>query len=163
MRTLYLSALLCITLTGCLDLAPKADKLAEVNAKVTGLESKIGKITGIEASVDTKIDAKGNELTAKLLDLQSNVSQQIGSVKGQVNTGMFSGGAVYVTVVCVTLLLCMFALAAYLFYSYSRWRGAFRALKETVHEDSPNGTRDLRGDLEQKMKGKGFGSFLDKA
>jgi len=157
-----LIVLLPLCLVGCLDVAPKAGKLADVNAEINGLKSEVGKLTGVEASLNNKIEAKDNQLTAKLLEYQSTLSQQIGSVKGQVNTGMFSGGAVYVTVVCVTLILCLFGLVAYLLYNRSRWKGAFHALKDTIHEEGSESYRGLKNNLEVKLKGKGFGDLIDR-
>jgi hypothetical protein len=147
-----LPIMICIVMSGCLDLAPKADKLAEINAKLASVEVKL----------DNKIDLTGNEFTMKLLDYQSKTQQTIGSMSGQLNSGAFSGGAIYVTVVCVTLIVGLIILAGFLYYARHKWKGAFQALKESVHEDAESvDLKQVKRGLEMKMQAKGFKGLID--
>ena len=132
---LCIITLLC---SGCLDLVPK-DKLVDVEAR---LEAKMDNRLNLETKLNNQIGAQGNVLETKLSALEtkltSQIQQTIGQVTGgQVNTGPFSGGALYVTIVCALIVICITSLAGYLFWASRRWKTAFQTAKEVMTHDDP--------------------------
>jgi len=206
MRKLLVLPVFFILCSGCLDLAPKADKLADVKAQVdTKVEAKMlemnnkveasgnrvdAKLISMTADLDAKVnmtgsdvtaklidmnnrmEANGNALTAKLVDMQlkfqESVTQTIGTINGPNNAGMFSGGAAYVTAVCITLILSLIGLAAYLFRQKQTYQKAYHAYSEAFEEqnkvtrvrstDNPFMTANEK--LEAKLVALGLRNFI---
>jgi hypothetical protein len=129
MNKIYMATCLLLFVPGCFNVAPK---LAEVKAEVKA---------DVEATMTAQVGAQGNDLSAKMFDLEtrleSKINQTIGKVSGgQVNTGMFAGGALYVTVVCVTLITALAFVIIYLLGQKKRWRLAYRTAREFVNAPS---------------------------
>jgi hypothetical protein len=94
------------------------------------LEAKLNNQMGVQGNaLDTKISALETKLTTQ-------IQQSIGKVSGgEVNTGPFSGGALYVTIVCSLIILCITVLALYFFWSSKKWKTAFQTARDVVIQD----------------------------
>jgi hypothetical protein len=117
-------------ISGCIKIAPKMEKLAEVEARVTA-----------------QVGAQGNDFAAKLFEtetrIESKIEQKIGQVTGgNINNGMFSGGALYVTIVCVTLIVSLVLALFIVIRQKNAWRSAYGVARGLVNEKAAL-TRDL--------------------
>jgi hypothetical protein len=156
--------LIAFLLSGCanVDVAPKADTLAKLEANVQ---------TQVDSFVKAAVTVKGAEIDAKLItaearlssNLQQDINQKIGTMKGDQNVGPFSGGAVYVTVVCVVFIVGLTVVVIFLLNSLSKWKQVVRnvggILEDKALQD-PEGVKSLRHSVNNHLKAVGLDKLV---
>ena len=143
-KALLLAVLLLVT--GCISVAPKMTKLADVEAKLTA-----------------QIGAQGNSVDAKLAlietKIETTINQRIGKITGgQVNTGMFAGGAFYVLVLSVLTAVLFSFIIIFLLRRGNNWKAAYRTSRELLTTKP-----DLAAGLADKLHTRGLHDIADKS
>lgn len=133
---LIILMVICLCSWGCLDFSPKTP-VVDANLEAR-LEAKMENRLSLEAKLNNQIGAQGNVLDTKISALETKlttqIQQSIGKVTGgQVNTGSFSGGALYVTVVCIFIIICI---TGYMFWVSRQWKAAYQIAKDVIQDKS---------------------------
>lgn len=145
MRTI-LAILLCVSLAGCMEAKVDTDANAEANINTqaeiqteveTFLKAHLESL--VKAQVDTKLQGIGVDVRNKIADeieaeIRTDLQTQIDtwlSANTQ-NTGMFSGGAIYVVIVAIVFLVFLFGTFIYLLQYALRWKKVWHLISQTI-------------------------------
>jgi hypothetical protein len=143
----FLPLVFCLFLfCGCLD--PNVDTDAEANIN-TEIQASVDSFLNahleslIKAEVDTKVQGVGFDIKNKLADeistqVKQDLQTQIHSMftASTQNSGMFSGGAIYVVIVAVAFLILLFGTIIWLATMVMRWKRIWHLVSGSIEHHS---------------------------
>lgn len=179
MHKYFIPILFCLLCSGCLD--PKVDAKADVKTDVESLvkaevsaarvelENQIDtKINShfeaslnnkIDNKMDTKINLLGSDIKQKVADeLRAEIQTQIETHTQ--NTGMFSGGAIYVSAVAIVIILCIFGTFIWLIKSVMKWKKIWHILSTCIEENQSS--KEIKQDFNNRVHAAGLKGHVDK-
>ena len=150
MSKLFLALTLCSVLClGCADAKVDAKADTDINTNIkTEIESflKANLESLVKAQIDAKIQGVGDikasladEITA---DIKTQITQELDTkIQAAVanttqNTGMFSGGAIYVVTLAVVFLVFLFGTFIWLIKALMKWKNIWHLVSQSIEEHS---------------------------
>lgn len=152
MLKLFLALSLCSVLClGCADAKVDAKADTDINTNIkTEVESflKANLESLVKAEIDTKVqgvgDIKANLADEITADIKAQITQELDTkIQAAVanttqNTGMFSGGAIYVVIVVIVFFALLFGTFIWLVKSLMKWKNVWHLLSQSIEEHSDN-------------------------
>jgi len=150
MSKLWIALILCPFLClGCADadIDAKADTDVNTNIK-TEVDSflKANLESLVKAQIDAKVqgigDIKANLADEIKADIKAQITQELETkIQAAVanttqNTGMFSGGAIYVVILAIVFLVLLFGSFIWLIKSLMKWKNIWHLLSESIEKYS---------------------------
>ena len=172
--------LLCLCLVGCLDakIDPKVntDIDSKIQAQVESLlKAKLEvELAAVKAEVKTDIEAKfSNDMDTKLNlmggDIQGKIDKLNAKFDTQIethtqNTGMFSGGGIYVMGVAIALIAAVFGTFMWLVKKAAQWKKVWFVLSEVIENHANNGgqAESVKRDFAAAIKAAGLHGIVNK-
>ena len=176
-KTLLIYLLCGFLCVGCVNtkIDPKVDTNVDTNVDIqTQVESFLNANLDslIKAQVDTKVQGVGVEVKNKLADqltadIKHDLKTEIQAMFANTtqNTGMFSGGAIYLVIVAIVFLLLLFGTIIWITKYALQWKKIWYLLSQCIEEESKehkNSIQDLKKHFSTQLQEKGLKNIVDK-
>lgn len=187
-----LLALFCLCLSGCLnanldtkiDTKIKTEVDAKFDTEISGIKAEFK--AEIKAEIKTEIKAEIKmEVTAEIktdlnLSLSNKMDTKLNLLSGDItqklqaefqtqidtriqNTGMFSGGGVYVTVVAIVLIVAVFGTFLWLLKKIMQWKQIWHILSALIESNADDGmlAENVKRDFSTLISAAGLSHVID--
>jgi len=176
-KIILICSLLAFLLLGCadaqLDTKVNTDVDTNIKAEVESLV-KMHLDSLIKAQLDTKVQGIGVDIKNKIADeikaditadITAKVTSQISAQLSTQNTGMFSGGAIYVMglgmFIVASIVFAFVWIVKSLFKYKNLWQIISASIEEHSHKEGST-IKDLKSSFGSLIQEKGLQKFVDK-
>lgn len=177
MRTILPFLMCCVLLSGCfksdIDAKSNIDAKAEIQAQVDSfLKANLDSL--IKAQVDTKVQGVGVDIKNKLADeLNAQISQELQTKVDAIlasttqNSGMFSGGAIYIGIVFIAFFAMLFGTIIILAKKAAKWKKIWTLVSHSIEHQASKEKHvafisDLKSHIATSLEVSGLKNHVDK-
>jgi hypothetical protein len=177
----FLPLFFCLVLiTGCFKANVDTDANAEANIDAKAeIQAQVESFLNahleslVKAEVDTKVQGVGVDVRAKVADeLRAQITHDLQTkidaflANNTQNTGMFSGGAIYILAAFVSFLILFFGTVIYLTKQAAKWKKIWRLVSNSIEHHANTDehfefARNLKSHISTSLEISGLKDIVD--